>query len=271
MNFKTVLRALTALTLSGAAVVAYAQSGPVLMTINGNKIYTSQVNEMVSMAVANGAKDSPELRQNVLNDLAVREVITQDIKKTGLLNKDNNALKLKLAQQNAMLDLWFAEYFKTHQVTEADVKAEYDRQLAFSKEPKNSKQYEVAQIMVATEAEAQDIIKQINAGTKFEALAKEKSLEKVSGAQGGLVGWVFPSQLAPPINDLIVSLGKGNITQSPVKTNNGWHVIKLDNIRPFEMPSFDQAKNTIAQELVQQRRQEAINALLKDAKITNSK
>lgn len=271
MNFKTVLRALTALTLSGAAVVAYAQSGPVLMTINGNKIYTSQVNEMVSMAVANGAKDSPELRQNVLNDLAVREVITQDIKKTGLLNKDNNALKLKLAQQNAMLDLWFAEYFKTHQVTEADVKAEYDRQLAFSKEPKNSKQYEVAQIMVATEAEAQDIIKQINAGTKFEALAKEKSLEKVSGAQGGLVGWVFPSQLASPINDLIVSLGKGNITQSPVKTNNGWHVIKLDNIRPFEMPSFDQAKNTIAQELVQQRRQEAINALLKDAKITNSK
>lgn len=271
MNFKTVLRALTALTLSGAAVVAYAQSGPVLMTINGNKIYTSQVNEMVSMAVANGAKDSPELRQNVLNDLAVREVITQDIKKTGLLNKDNNALKLKLAQQNAMLDLWFAEYFKTHQVTEADVKAEYDRQLAFSKEPKNSKQYEVAQIMVATEAEAQDIIKQINAGTKFEALAKEKSLEKVSGAQGGLVGWVFPSQLAPPINDLIVNLGKGNITQSPVKTNNGWHVIKLDNIRPFEMPSFDQAKNTIAQELVQQRRQEAINALLKDAKITNSK
>lgn len=271
MNFKTVLRALTALTLSGAAVVAYAQSGPVLMTINGNKIYTSQVNEMVSMAVANGAKDSPELRQNVLNDLAVREVITQDIKKTGLLNKDNNALKLKLAQQNAMLDLWFAEYFKTHQVTEADVKAEYDRQLAFSKEPKNSKQYEVAQIMVATEAEAQDIIKQINAGTKFEALAKEKSLEKVSGAQGGLVGWVFPSQLAPPINDLIVNLGKGNITQSPVKTNNGWHVIKLDNIRLFEMPSFDQAKNTIAQELVQQRRQEAINALLKDAKITNSK
>ena len=271
MNFKTVLRALTALTLSAAAVVAYAQSGPVLMTINGNKIYTSQVNEMVSMAVANGAKDSPALRQNVLNDLVVREVITQDIKKTGLLNKDNNALKLKLAQQNTMLDLWFAEYFKTHQVTEADVKAEYDRQLAFSKEPKNSKQYEVAQIMVATEAEAQDIIKQINAGTKFEALAKEKSLEKVSGAQGGLVGWVFPSQLAPPINDLIVSLGKGNITQSPVKTNNGWHVIKLDNIRPFEMPSFDQAKNTIAQELVQQRRQEAINALLKDAKITNSK
>jgi len=125
--------------------------------------------------------------------------------------------------------------------------------------------------MVATEAEAQDIIKQINAGTKFEALAKEKSLEKVSGAQGGVVGWVFPYQLTPPINDLIVNLGKGKVTQAPVKTNNGWHVIKLDDVRPFVMPPFEQVQNTIAQELVQQRRQEAINALLKDAKVVNSK
>jgi peptidyl-prolyl cis-trans isomerase C len=267
MNFKTLLSTLGALTLSVVAIASYAQSGPVAMTINGSKIYASQVNEMVSMAVANGAKDSPELRQNVLNDLVVREVITQDIKKTGLLNKDNNTLKLKLAQQNTMLELWFAEYFKSRPVTEADVKAEYDRQAALSKEPQNSRQYEVAQIMVASEAEATGIIKQINNGTKFEVLAKEKSLEKISGAQGGVVGWVFPSQLAPPINELIVNLGKGKIAPSPVKTNNGWHVIKLDDIRPFVMPAFDQVRNNIAQELVQQRRQEAINALLKDAKV----
>ena len=267
MNFKTLSHALAALTLTGAVVAAYAQSGPVLTTVNGSKIYASQLNEMVSMAVEKGAKDSPELRQNLLNDLVVREVITQDIKKTGLLNKDNNALKLKLAQQNTMLELWFAEYYKTHQVTEADVKAEYERQLAFSKEPKNAKQYEVAQIMVATEGEAAEIIKQINDGVKFEALAKEKSLEKVSGAQGGLVGWVFPYQLTPPINDLIVNLGKGKVAQSAIKTNNGWHVIKLDDVRPFVMPPFDQVKNTITQELVQQRRQQAINTLLKEAKV----
>ena len=267
MNFKILSKTLASIAISCATLAAYAQSGPVLTTINGSKIYASQVNEMVSMAVANGAKDSPELRQNLLNDLVVREVITQDIKKTGLLNKDNNALKLKLAQQNTMLELWFAEYFKTHQVTEADVKAEYERQAALSKEPKNAKQYEVAQIMVATEGEAAEIIKQINNGAKFEVLAKEKSLEKLSGAQGGVVGWVFPFQLAPPINDLIVNLGKGKVAQSPIKTNNGWHVIKLDDVRPFAMPAFDQVKNNITQELVQQRRQQAINTLLKDAKV----
>lgn len=99
MNNKTLVHLITSLTLLLAAFLAQAQSGSVLVTINGSKIYTSQVNEMVSMAVANGAKDSPELRQSILNDLMVREVITQDIKKTGLLNKDNNALKLKLASK----------------------------------------------------------------------------------------------------------------------------------------------------------------------------
>ena len=120
---------------------------------------------------------------------------------------------------------------------------------------------------MATEAEATEIIQQINKGAKFEALAKDKSLETVSGAQGGLVGWVLPAQLAPPINTLIVNLGKGQVAQSPIRTNNGWHVIKLDDVRPFVMAPFDQVRNTLAQELVQQRRQQAVGALLKDAKV----
>jgi peptidyl-prolyl cis-trans isomerase C len=267
MNFKPLSKALIALTLLGTVASAYSQSGPVLTTVNGSKIFTSQLNEMVALAVANGAKDSPELRQNVLNDLVVREVISQDIRKTGLLNKDNNALKLKLAQQNTLLELWFEEYFKKNPVTESDIRAEYDRQTALSKEAQNSKQYEVSQIQVATEAEAAEIIQQINKGAKFETLAKDKSVEKISGAQGGLVGWVLPAQLAPPINMLIVNLDKGKVTQTPIRTNNGWHVIRVDDVRPFVIAPFDQVRNTLAQELVQQRRQQAVSALLKDAKV----
>jgi len=267
MFLKSLSKSLVALMMLGFFTTASAQSGAVLTTVNGSKIYTSQVNEMVSLAVANGAKDSPELRQNLLDDLVVREVIAQDIKKTGLLNKDNNALKVKLAQQNTMLELWYAEYFKQNPITESDIRAEYERQARLSKEPQNEKQYEVAQIMVATEAEATEIIKQINNGARFEALAKDKSLEKISAAQGGVVGWVFPAQLAPPIDTLVVNLGKGKVAQSPVKTNNGWHVIKLDDVRPFVMPAFDQVKNVITQELAQQRRQQAISTLLKGAKV----
>jgi peptidyl-prolyl cis-trans isomerase C len=267
MNFKPLPKVLILLTFLGTAVSAYAESDSVLTTINGSKIFTSQLNEMVTLAVANGAKDTPELRQNLLDDLVVREVITQDIKKTGLLNKDNNALKVNLAQQNTLLELWFTEYFKKNPVTESDVRAEYDRQVALSKEPQNSKQYEVSQIQVATESEAIEIIQQINKGAKFETLAKDKSLEKVSGAQGGVVGWVLPAQLASPINTLIVNLGKGQVAQNPIRTNNGWHVIRLDDVRPFVIAPFDQVRNTLAQELVQQRRQQAINGLIQNAKV----
>lgn len=267
MNFKSLSKVLIAFTLLGAAMTANAQSGPVLTIINGKKIYTSQLNEMVTMAVSNGAIDSPDLRQNLLNDLVAREAITQDIKKTGLLNKDSNALKLKLAQENTQIELWFTEYFKKNPVTESDLRAEYDRQVALNKEPQNSKQYEVSQIQVATEAEASEIIKQLNNGEKFETLAKDKSLDKISGTQGGVVGWVLPAQLAPPINTLIVNLSKGNVAQSPIKTNNGWHVVKLDDVRPFVIVPFDQVRNTVAQELVQQRRQQAVDNLLKAAKV----
>jgi peptidyl-prolyl cis-trans isomerase C len=193
MFLKSLSKSLVAYMVLGFFTTASAQSGAVLTTVNGSKIYTSQVNEVVSLAVANGAKDSPALRQNLLNDLVLREVIAQDIKKTGLLNKDNNALKLKLAQQNTLLELWFTEYFKQNPVTESDIRAEYERQVALSKGPQTSKQYEVSQIMVATEAEATEIIKEINGGAKFETLAKDKSLEKISGAQGGVVGWVLPA------------------------------------------------------------------------------
>lgn len=267
MNLKPIAKALIALTLLGTTVSVYAQSDAVLKTVNGSKIVSSQLNDMVTLAVANGAKDTPELRQNLLDDLVVREVMTQDIKKTGLLKKDNNALKLKLAQENSLLELWFADYFKKNPVTESDVRAEYDRQVTLSKEPQNSKQYEVAQIMVATEAEAAAIIQQINSGAKFEKLATDKSLEKISGAQGGVVGWVLPAQLAAPIDAIVVNLAKGKVAQSPIKTNNGWHVIKLDDVRPFVIAPFDQVRNNLAQELVQQRRQQAVNALLKNAKV----
>lgn len=262
-------RTLTGLILICISSVAFAQSGSgsVLASINGTKIYTSQVNEIVGMAVTDGAKDTPELRQNILNEIVIREAVSQDVKKTGLLGKESNPLKLKLAQSNTIFEIWFSQYLKTNPITEADIKAEYERRLATSKEPKNTKQYEVAQITVATEAEAIELIKQINAGAKFETLAKEKSLDKASGAQGGVVGWVFASQLTPPLNDIILILDKGKITPNPVKINNAWNIVKLIDVRPFVLPDFDQLKNNIAQELLQQRRNTAINNLLKESKV----
>jgi len=250
------------------ATLANAQPNKALVSVNGSKITASQVDQWVSVALSDGAKDSPELRQGILNDLILREAVAQDVKKSGLLSKSNNAFKVKLAEQNAVMDTWFAQYLASHPVTDAEIRGVYDKQLELSKDPQNAKEYLVAQIVVANEVEGVDLIKQINSGISFEELAKTKSLDKTSGAQGGVIGWALPSQLTAPVNDIAPNLGKGKFTQTPVKTANGWHVIKVNDVRPFTLPSFDQAKDAIAQSLLQQRRQEAVNALMRDVKVS---
>ena len=251
-------------------ISAAEPSGSVLVTVNGSKITNSQLNDWVSSAVADGNQDTPQLRQNILNDLVMREAINQDVKKTGLLSKGNNAFKVKLAEQNAIVELWFAQYFKTHPVTEADVKVEYEKQVALSKDPKNSKEYQVSQIVVATEAEALSLMKQIKDPSSFAILAKEKSLDKSTSDKGGLVGWALPSQLASPMNEIVPTLTKGKIAPKPIQTNVGWYIIQLDDVKPIVIPPFDQVKENIARAMIQQKRQEAISQMMGTAKIVKA-
>jgi len=110
-------------------------SGAILVTVNGSNITSSQINDWVASAVVDGNQDTPQLRQNILNDLVIREAINQEVKKIGLLSAGNNAFKVKLAEQNAIVELWFTQYFKTHPITDNDVKAEYQKQLAFAHTP----------------------------------------------------------------------------------------------------------------------------------------
>lgn len=251
--------------------ISSAQSSDnVLVTVNGNKITSNQLNDWVASAVADGNQDTPQLRQNILNDLVMREAISQDVKKTGLLSQGNNAFKVKLAEQNAIVELWFAKYLKTHPVTDNDVKAEYQKQLALSKEPSNSNEYQVSQIVVGTEAEALSLMKQIKDPTSFAILAKEKSLDKTTSDKGGLVGWALASQLASPMNEIVPTLTKGKIAPKPIQTNVGWYIIQLNDVKPVVIPPFDQVKDNLARALIQQKRQEAINQLMSTTKISKA-
>jgi peptidyl-prolyl cis-trans isomerase C len=268
LSIKTFFLLMTALVMGSA----FAQGpGSALVIINGTKITSAQLEQWVSIATSEGAKDSPELRQGILNDLVIREAIEQDIKKTNLLSKGNNAFKVKLATQNAAMELWFAQYFAAHPISEADIKAEYDKQVALSKEPKNAKEYQLSQIVVPSEVDGNQILSQLQAGSSFQALAKEKSLDKVSSQNGGLVGWALPGQLAPPMNDVVLTLSKGGVVSKPIQVGNVWYVVKVDDVKPFVMPTFDQAKTGITQAMIQKERQSAIQSLLKDAKISKGK
>ena len=241
-----------------------------LATVNGTRITNSQLNEWVVDAISDGAKDTPELRQALLNRLIFREAALQNIQSIGLLSEGSNAFKVRVAPQKAEIELWFARYFKDHPITDADLKTQYDLQVAANKSSRNAYQYQVLQIVVNTQDEANQILGQLKKGAPFESVAKERSTDKDSGSRGGMVGWLFISQTAPPIGEVISGLSKGQIGPQAVQTQYGWHIIKVNDIKPATIASFEQSKGNLTQILVQQRRQEAIDELLKNTKVERS-
>lgn len=268
MNFKlsNAVLASIALLLSAGS---YAQAGSqVVVLVNGSKIYQKQIDEAVKAEIARGATDNPKLRQGILNDLVFREAVTQDVKKKGLAAQPDNEYRIRMAQQTAIVDIWFDQFFQNHPITEADVRAEYDKEVVRSKEPKNANQYFISEIVVGSEDEAKDVIAKLNSGGDFAALAKEKSLDKQATQNGGQLGWALPSQFVPALSDVVMTLGKGMIATTPVKTDFGWVVVKVSDIRAFKVPPFDEVKQNLVNMMIQAEKQRAIGGLMSTVKVT---
>jgi peptidyl-prolyl cis-trans isomerase C len=171
-----------------------------------------------------------------------------------------------------LIDLWFAEFMKAHPITDSEIRAEYERQAAITKDGKNSNEYKISQIVVATETDANDVITKLNGGSNFNQLAKDKSLDKQSAANGGeITNWILPDQLVPPLGDTVVGLTKGKVSVKAVRTNLGWHVVRLDDMRKFKLPTFEESKNIISQSFLNRRKQEAISELMKKVTVVPAK
>lgn len=245
----------------------YAQA---VVMVNGVKIYQKQIDEAVKADVALGATNNAELREVVLKDLVFREAVLQDVKKRGLATQPDNEYRIRMAQQTAIVEVWFNEFLKNHPITEADVRAEYDKEVAASKEPKNANQYLVSEIVVGSEADANQVLEKLNSGGDFAKLAKENSLDKQAAQNGGLLGWALPGQFVPAIGDVVMSTGKGKISSAPIKTDYGWVIVKVNDTRPFVVPPFNEVKQNLANMMVQAERQRAIQGLMSTVKVSKA-
>ena len=260
------------MALSSLPLVNAQNTASVAATVNGKNVLVKEVDAMVKAAQASGTKDSPELRNAILNDLVVREAILQDVKKNALEKRGDNEARVKMATQNILIDLWFVEFLKTHPILEEELKTEYDRQAGLTKEGKNSNEYKISQIVLTTELAAKEVINQLNVGGSFSQLAREKSIDKQSGALGGEIStWALPDQLVPPLGDTVLALAKGGVAANAVKTNLGWHVVRLDDSRKFKLPTFDEAKSILSQSVLNRRKQEAIAGLMKKTTVAPGK
>jgi len=258
MTFKPA-RLLIAL-LAVAAVPAFAQN---VAVVNGKAIPTSRVDAVVKQVVAQGQQpDSPQLRELIKKDLIGREVMFQEAEKQGFSKDANVKTQLENARQAIVINAMIGDYLKKNPVAEADIKAEYDK---FTKQA-GDKEYHVRHILVGTEAEANDIIAKLKGGAKFEDLAKA-SKDTGSAANGGDLDWATPSAFPPEFSAAFVALGKGQVTEKPVQTQNGFHVIKVDDIRAAKLPTLEEVKPQIAEALTQRKLQAYQEELVKKAKV----
>lgn len=243
-----------------AAAPAFAQNAA---TVNGKAIPASKVELMVKQVVAQGKQtDSPQLREAIKRELIGREVLIQEADKQGFGTRAEVKAALENARQSIIINAMLADYVKKNPVKDAEVKAEYDRYKA----QLGDKEYHARHILVATEEEAKAIIAKLKAGSKFEDLAKASSKDG-SAANGGDLDWASPAGYVPEFSKAMVALAKGAITDVPVKTQYGFHVIKLEDTRPTKIPPFEEVKQQVAESLQQRKLQVYREDLMKKAKI----
>jgi peptidyl-prolyl cis-trans isomerase C len=248
-------------TASSTAAGAAASSA--VMTVNGTKITADMLDQLVAAVVANGAKDSTELREAVKNELLARTILAQEARKLNLDKPLAAQNQLTMARDGVLAELALQKFAEKVSLSDDVLQAEYKRQLTLLAEVE---QYQVSNILVQTEAQAMDIIKALKGGASFEVLAKEKSLDN-SRTNGGSLGWLLANQLVQPLPSVVVNLNKGAVAAAPIATQLGWQVIKLDDKRKFVPPTFEESRQQLVRAVQTNQRNDYIQKLVKAAKV----
>lgn len=242
--------------------VSAPAAGPAIATVNGSPVSQSKFDFLLKQSQQQGQPDSPELRKNLREKLIVEEIVAQEAIKKGLDKTADVLTQLDLARQTVLIRAYLQDYIKNNAPSDEAVKAEYEK----IKSQMGDKEYHVRHILVEKEAEAKDIIARLKKGEKFEKLA-EKSKDPGSKASGGDLGWAAPANFVPEFSAAMVKLQKGQYTTEPVKSQFGWHVIKLEDMRAMQAPSFEEVKPSLRQRLQQQQIDKAISDLRAKAKV----
>jgi len=238
------------------------KSAAAVATVNGKVIPKNRADALVNAQTAQGQADTEELRKAIREELVRREVIVQEALKKGFDKKSEIQGQMELARQGVLINAYLGDYVRRNPVTEEAMKREYDT----IKQQLGDKEYKARHILVEKEDEAKDIIAKLKKGDKFEDLAKQ-SKDPGSKERGGDLGWAAPSSYVKPFSEAMVKLAKGKYTETPVKTDFGYHVILLEDSRELKLPPVDEAKAQLSQRLQQQMVERHVMELRGKAKV----
>jgi peptidyl-prolyl cis-trans isomerase C len=256
---KVLLTAIAAATI-GIALPVAAQN---VAIVNGKPVPKNRVEMLQQQLAKAGRPVSPEMEGQLKDEVIAREIFMQEAQKRGLDASDDYKAQMELARQTILIRELFADYQKKNPVTDAEVKAEYDKFAAAN----GGKEFKARHILVEKEEDAKKIIADLKKGAKFEEIAKKQSKDPGSGANGGDLDWATPSSYVPEFAEAMTKLKKGETTQAPVKSQFGWHVIRVDDVREAQLPKLEEVKPQIAQQLQQQKLAQFQETLRKSAKV----
>jgi peptidyl-prolyl cis-trans isomerase C len=239
--------------LSAALVLPLAAQAQNIAIVNGKAVPKSRadafIKQIQAQAAAQGQQLPPDLDQRVRDKLVMDEIFTQEAEKRGLAATAEYKVQMEQARQAVLTQALLSDYAKTHPVTDAEIQAEYDKFKAQSA----GTEYRARHILVEKEDEAKALIAQIKGGASFEELAKKNSKDPGSGANGGDLDFAAPGSYVPEFSQAMVKLKKGEMTQEPVKSQFGYHIIRLDDTREAQFPPFADVKGQLKQRMEQQR------------------
>ncbi|AVO34854.1 peptidylprolyl isomerase [Ottowia oryzae] len=252
------------LTVSVAAALAATLALPAIAQnvaiVNGKPVPKARLEALEAQVKATAQRTGqpvpPEVMNQLRDEVIAREIFMQEAERRGVQGTEAYRKNMEMARQSVMINALFEDYKAKNPVTDEEAKAEYDRLVASQAPAAGAKEYKARHILVEKEDEAKAIIAQIKKGAKFEDLAKKQSKDPGSGAQGGDLGWANPAGYVPEFAQALGKLHKGQMTDTPVKTQFGYHVIRVDDVRDAkapEAPKFDDVKAQIKQQMEQQK------------------
>jgi len=244
---RTALAALLAASLSLAAPLVSAQN---IAVVNGKAVPKARVDAMIDQILKSPQQPgqppmtrTPDLEQKVKDEIVLREIYIQEAERLGLQRSSDYKTQMEFARQSILIRALFTDAEKRLGTTDAEARAEYDRIKAAS----GDKEYRARHILVDKEEDAKALIAQIKAGAKFEDLAKKNSKDPGSAENGGDLDWANPGNYVPEFSAAMTKLQKGQVTDTAVKSQFGFHIIKLEDVRAVQFPTFEEVKEQIVQ------------------------
>jgi peptidyl-prolyl cis-trans isomerase C len=213
---------------------------------SGKTLYPQgQYDLLLKERLAQGAQDTPELRNAVREELNTRELLAREARKQGLDKTADMKTQMDLAGQTVLVRAYVADWIAKNPIPESELKAEYDK----IKAQIGDKEYKVKHVLLEKEDEAKEVIAELQKGAKFDDLAKARSKDPGSKDKGGDLDWNAPGSFVKPFGDAMSKTPKGKFSPQPVQTQFGWHVIMVEDTRDAKVPSFDEVKPQLQQRL----------------------